>query len=715
MSPRLVTYVDPDPEAAAAVVDGLDEVDPELSVSYAGSPPEAVARLTTDPADCIVCAGIEPDADRAAFVEEVRSQAPTLPLVWFTDRPASVVEHLDDHSECVSRQGLEGEYAVLAHRIRSVAVATGAADGADTAREATTSVDTMSVLASGAATLSAAGSERTIADVGVETATAALGFEDAIVLSYTESTNVFQSAAHTGGAETDFPGFPAIDATRTSIAGRAFFESELIATPDMSRLPEVTDPETPYRRALFLPLGEHGVLFVGDTTTGRITESTRTAGTLLAALLTAAFDRHSADRRAAAREESLAVRTAELATRSRTDELSGTLLGELVSATSRAEIDRAVCRTLADVDRCRFVWLGAIEGRTDAIVPRASAGEADGYLDWLTAHADTEGRSAVDEPAARALETGSPVWIPRIADDWRTAPWRKEALSRGYQSALSVPLAHDGISYGVVSIYAETQAALPAYTRRVLGAFGRLIGYAIESTETKRGLLADHRTDIELNVVDDDPVQTLAAELGEPLTVEGFVPQPNGRALLYVAAGDLPTAAIEAATAELPAVDTIRLITRQPGATLFELTVSEPVVAAAVVSAGGIPTRITTDGRHQQLAVTVPQSIDVRAVVDRIAATYPSATVVSRRERDRRIQTRETFQTDLFDRLTSRQQETLRTAYFARYFESPRGSTGTEIARSLGITQPTFTYHLRAALETLLTMVFVETPPLLDN
>ena len=703
MPQRQVTYADPDPEAAVAVVDGLGRVAPELSVSYAGPPQEAVTNLATEPTDCVVSAWIETATDRDAFVEGVGSRAPAAPLVWFTDRPAAVVACLDDHSEYVYKQGCNGEYTVLARRLRSLL---GEVDREPAA------VDTLSALASGATALPAADSVRDIAEIGVETAVAGLGFEDAIVFSYTESTNVFRPVAHTESAETNFPGLPEIDATRSSITGRAFFEAEPIITPDMSVHPAVTDPETPYRRALFFPLGEHGVLFVGDTTARETTEPILTAARLLAALLTAAFDRRSATRLAAAHETELAARTDDLEARIRTDELAGELVEELVSATTPNEIDSAVCRTLAGIDQCRLVWIGATEGRADTVTPRTSAGAADGYLDWLTDHAAD---AAADEPAARALATESTVWVSRIADDWQTAPWRKEALSRGYQSVLSVPLAHDGISYGVVSIYADTQAAFPAYTRQVLTAFGRVIGYVIESIETKRGLLADHRTELELDIDDDDPLQTLAAALDEPLTIEGFVPQSDSRSLLYVIAADLPTAVVETAAAELPAVDSLRVITRQAGTTLFELTVSEPVVAAAVVGAGGIPTRITTDGRRQHVVVTIPQSADVRAVVDRITAVYPSSTVVSRQDRDGEIQTRETFHMELLDRLTRRQQETLRAAYFAHYFESPRGSTGTEVAQSLGITQPTFTYHLRAALDTVVAMVFEETSPSLDG
>ena len=707
MAHRLVAYADPDPEAAAAVVDGLGGAAPELTVSYAGSPRAAAARLATEPADCVVSAWTEADADRAALVAATGDREPAIPLVWFTDRPAGVVEEVADRNEYVYKQGLEGEYAVLARRLRSLL---GDGDGA-TGEPA--GDDALSLLASGADALSAADSERAIAAIGVETAVGALGFQEAIVFGYAESANVFRPVDRSEVAGGPFAGLQEIDATHTSLVGRVFFEGDPIATPDARDHP-AADPETPLRRALGLPLGDHGVLFAGDTTVGCLAEPTLTAGRLLAALLTAAFDRQRAARLVAAHEADLAATTADLDSRIRTDDMAGDVLDDLVSATTRGEIDSAVCRTLAGFDRCRFAWIGAVEGRSDTVTPRASAGEADDYLDWLAANPEAVAPAA-DEPAARALATGSAAWIPRIADGWRTVPWRKEALSRGFQSVLTVPLAYDGIGYGVLSVYADTRAGLPAYTRRVIAALGRGIGYVIESAATKRGLLADHRTEIELALQDADPIQALAAGLDDPLTVEGFVPQRDGRSLLYVAGSDISTAAIEAAAAGVPAVETVRPVARQAGTALFELTVSEPVVAAAVVGAGAVPTRITTDGSHQAVVVTVPQSADVRTVVDRITAAYPSSTVVSRRDLEGEVRTRETFQTELLDRLTHRQQETLRAAYFARYFESPRGSTGTEIARSLGITQPTFTYHLRAALETLVAVVVAEAPPPLDD
>ena len=574
---------------------------------------------------------------------------------------------------------------------------------------------TFTALYDAAHDLLSARSTEEIAAIGVEAAASVLGFTDAIVLSYDAELNVFRPLAYTPSAEAHLPAPLPINASDSSIAGRAFFEAEPIATDDMSELPEAYNPETVYCRAMFVPLDEHGVLFVGDTETGTTTEQTRTVAELLGATLAAAFSRLSSERRSEAHRETLAERTAELETLTHTNAIVEALGDQLFDASTREEIEETVCAVLTDFDRYRFAWIGGTESRTHTVVRRAAAGTEQGYLDWLVDHIAEAGCESVGEPTCRALTTGSPASVDRVSRDWQTEPWRKEALSRGHQSMLSVPLTHNGISYGVLSIYAETPAAFDEYTESILTEFGRIIAYAIASTETRQGLLTDSRTELELELADsDDVLQRLATRLGTRIDFEGFVPQSGDDSLLYVSITDPPTATAETAAA-VRGIERLRLVADHDGTALFELTVSGPVLAATLVDCGAIPTTIDTDETGHRVVVTLTQSTDVRTFIDRLAAEYPSTTVVSRQDADHGVRTRETFQAELLDQLTQRQQETLRAAYFARYFDSPRGSTGTEVGRSLGISQPTFNHHLRAALRTILTLILADARDNLDR
>ena len=726
MQQTAVLYVAPPGETAEAVGSALEAAAPELSVSHAGSPTEACALFDPDAVDCLLVDWL-PSGDSPSVVAAARSATPAVPVVWFTDNPPdSVVDSFDEHTDYVYKQEPAEQAGLLAQRIRSIVTAVDSlsadvadsvpADSVDTADSSTDQsgeavAEALSEAIVGcsdaAHDLLSARSTEEIAEIGVKTAASVLGFEDAIVLSYDDELNVFHPLAYSPSAEAHLPVPLPISASDSSIAGRAFFDSELVVTENVSELPEAYYPETAHRRAMFVPLNEHGVLFVGDTDIGTTTEQTRTVAELLGATLAAAFSRLSAERRSEAHRQTLAERTAELETLTHTNAVVEALVDRLFDASTREEIEETVCAVLTGFDRYRFAWIGAADSRTDTVVSRVAAGPDGGYLDWLADRVSEVGCESVDEPTCRAFTTASPVSVDRISRDWQTAPWRKEALSRGYQSVLSVPLTHNEITYGVLSVYADAPATFDAYTETILTEFGRIIAYAIASTETRRGLLTDQRTDVEVEIDDsDDVLHRLSTRLDAPVDFEGFVPQREDDSLLYVSITGVPTTAVESVTTDTRGIERVRVVADHDGTALFELTVSGPVLAATLVDCGAIPTEIATVGTNQRVVVTLTQPTDVRTFIDRLQAVYPSTTVVSRQDADRGVQTLETFRMELLDRLTQRQAETLRAAYFARYFDSPRGSTGTEVGQSLGISQPTFNYHLRAALKTILTLLF---------
>jgi predicted DNA binding protein len=56
--------------------------------------------------------------------------------------------------------------------------------------------------------------------------------------------------------------------------------------------------------------------------------------------------------------------------------------------------------------------------------------------------------------------------------------------------------------------------------------------------------------------------------------------------------------------------------------------------------------------------------------------------------------------------LTERQFAALQTAYYGGYFDTPRGSTGDELAERIGITRQTFNQHLRKAERAVFARLF---------
>ncbi len=113
-----------------------------------------------------------------------------------------------------------------------------------------------------------------------------------------------------------------------------------------------------------------------------------------------------------------------------------------------------VCRIIVEDCGHALVWIGFAEqdeGR--AVRPVAHAGFEEGYLDSIKiTWSDTElGRG----PVGTAIRTGKPSILRNILANPAFAPWREEAVKRGYAAIISVPLLAEGKASGSLNIYSR--------------------------------------------------------------------------------------------------------------------------------------------------------------------------------------------------------------------------------------------------------------------
>ncbi len=113
-----------------------------------------------------------------------------------------------------------------------------------------------------------------------------------------------------------------------------------------------------------------------------------------------------------------------------------------------------VCRIIEHDCGYALMWIGY--ARTDeakSIEPCAFAGFDEGYLAQLQlTWADTErGRG----PTGTAVRTGKPVICQNMQTDPNFAPWRGEALRRGYAASISLPLISHGTAFGALTLYSR--------------------------------------------------------------------------------------------------------------------------------------------------------------------------------------------------------------------------------------------------------------------
>lgn len=113
-----------------------------------------------------------------------------------------------------------------------------------------------------------------------------------------------------------------------------------------------------------------------------------------------------------------------------------------------------VCKLIVETGEYRMAWVGfARQDKNKTICPVAKSGFEDGYLDSIEiSWADTEYGNG---PTGMAIRTGT----PQVNQDYLTnpvmTPWRDEAQAHGFQSSIALPLAEDGITFGVLTIHSE--------------------------------------------------------------------------------------------------------------------------------------------------------------------------------------------------------------------------------------------------------------------
>lgn len=116
-----------------------------------------------------------------------------------------------------------------------------------------------------------------------------------------------------------------------------------------------------------------------------------------------------------------------------------------------------ICRIIVEDCGHTMVWIGfAEDDETKTVRPVASAGFEEGYIETLhISWADTErGRG----PTGTAIRTGQVSLCRNMLTDPQCAPWRAEAIKRGYASSAVFPLLIDGRAIGSLSLYSNEHA-----------------------------------------------------------------------------------------------------------------------------------------------------------------------------------------------------------------------------------------------------------------
>ncbi|MDN7025781.1 PAS domain S-box protein [Methanoculleus sp. FWC-SCC1] len=183
-------------------------------------------------------------------------------------------------------------------------------------------------------------------------------------------------------------------------------------------------------------------------------------------------------------ERRVIERTAELAKINRMLSILSECNQAVVRATEEPALLQEICRIIVDVGGYPLAWIGfAEEDAARTVRPAASAGFEDGYLETVTiTWADTgRGRG----PTGTAIRSGRPAIASDVSTDPAFAPWRDEAVRRGYASSIALPLHGDERVFGALNINAAVPDAFHTGEVHLLEELAGDLAFGIRSLREK--------------------------------------------------------------------------------------------------------------------------------------------------------------------------------------------------------------------------------------
>ena len=395
-------------------------------------------------------------------------------------------------------------------------------------------------------------------------------------------------------------------------------------------------------------------------------------------------------------EDRLVLQGERLAALDDLNDVVRTITAAVIDQSTREEIERVVCEGLASTGSYEFAWIGDVDPQTQELRLRTEAG-VEGYLDDITISADPDD-SRSEGPTARAVLTGEMQTIADVVEDVAYEHWRDRAREYGFRSMAAIPVVHEGVRYGVVTVYADRPNAFTGDERDVIEHLGEIVGHAIAAVERKRALTSDEVVELTFQVPGVFDAFGLPAADGR-LALEQSVPIGDGNYLVYGSANGDMLEVLDAAVETIPHWVAVRAIRdpRDDDVARFELRLEDPPVLSAVTAIGGYVDQAVIEDGDYHMRIHLAPSADVRQLIEVVREAYPVAQLISRQQVSRASASPVQLLGRIADELTDRQMSTLEAAYYAGYFEWPREVNGEEVAESFGISAPTFHQHLRNA------------------
>lgn len=549
--------------------------------------------------------------------------------------------------------------------------------------------------------LATAESREEVCEHATEAASSILDYPIAAIELYDPNSGQLKPSSWTSEANTITDGSQLFAAQR-NIPWDVFTAQRGRIIDDITAETDLDQPNTHLQSAIIEPIGSHGLFIAGSQQSNVFHDDRIDVVNILVGNIYSALERVDREETLREQKSELQEKAASLQRVNRTNNVIRDLTKALTQASGRHEIVSEVCARLAASDPYRFAWFGSVDPGSNEVVPEASAGADDGYLETITFTVDD-----TQTPTARALRTRSPQIQNNIYHDPPFEPWRKEAIQRGYRASISVPVAYRNTVYGTLNVYAEEANVFDQMEIAVIQELGETIGYALNADERKQAFTSEQSIELTFNIrTQHDSLFGLPLETGGVFELENLIERRDGMATMFFAAQDQDPNDVIAWANDHARIHDLRLLTDRANECIFECALDHATVWAQLLQRGSIVHQAVATPDGGQIKIRIPRSADPRTYDALFAEHFDDVELAGRREYEEPVMMPEEFEAAFRERLTERQDEVLQTAYYAGYFAWPRETKSKEVADMLGIAQPTVSRHIRASEEKLLAMVY---------
>lgn len=160
----------------------------------------------------------------------------------------------------------------------------------------------------------------------------------------------------------------------------------------------------------------------------------------------------------------------------------------IVRAENMDELFRKACEIAVETGKFRMAWIGMLDEKTGYLNPYSVAGVEEGYLSDIKKITIDGNLPEGQGPTGTAVRENRTVYSENIETNPMMAPWRDEALKRGYKSSIALPLRLFGKVIGAYTIYSETDNFFDKDEVKLLENVSGNISFALEKIQNNKVL-----------------------------------------------------------------------------------------------------------------------------------------------------------------------------------------------------------------------------------